>query len=105
MIDVVFCLIESVYQPVESSIYHKLQMVRLYKDPEGEGVFTAHEEAMQVTTVLGVSQPQLSDNESDSLKKKVKQLEDIIVEYKVLCTVIMVCQYAWWQGIWYYIAR
>lgn len=59
-------------------------MVRLYKDPDGENVFTAHEEAMQVTIVLGVGpQPQLGENELDCLKKKVQQMKDIITEYKV----------------------
>ena len=61
------------------------QMVRLYRDPEGETVFTAHEEALQVTAVLGGPQAQLSEcnRELDGLRKKVKQLEDTIVEYKV----------------------
>ena len=57
-------------------------MVRLYKDPKGERVFTAHEEAMQVTTALGGPQAQV-ENEGDLLKRKVQQMEDIIKEYKV----------------------
>ena len=64
-------------------------MVRLYKDPEGEHVFTAHDEAMQVTTALGgpqASSPQLPENEVDLLKRKVQQMEDIIKEYKVIKT-------------------
>ena len=55
-------------------------MIRLYKDPNGETVFTAHEEALQITTVLG--DPQLN-NELNSLRKKIKQLESTITEYKV----------------------
>lgn len=64
-------------------------MVRLYKDPEGEHVFTAHEEAMQITTALGGPQappPQLPENDIDLLKGKVQQMEDIIKEYKVAKT-------------------
>ena len=61
-------------------------MVRLYKDPEGEHVFTAHEEAMQITTALGVPQAmpsQLPENDTDLLKRKVQKMEEIIKEYKV----------------------
>ena len=61
-------------------------MVRLYKDPEGEHVFTAHDEAMQITTALGVPQAtpsQLPENDTDSLKRRVQQMEEIIKEYKV----------------------
>lgn len=55
-------------------------MIRLYKDPKGETVFTAHEEALQITTALG--DPQLN-NELNSLRKTIKQLESTITEYKV----------------------
>lgn len=55
-------------------------MIRLYKDPNGETVFTAHEEALQITTALG--DPQLN-NELNSLKRTIKQLEATITEYKV----------------------
>ena len=60
-------------------------MVRLYKDPKGETVFTAHEEALQITTALGGAQSQFGElsNELNSLRKTIKQLEDTIVEYKV----------------------
>ena len=67
-------------------------MVRLYRDPDGEHVFTAHEEAMQMTTALGGPQqatatPQLPDDDSiDLLKRKIQQMEDIIKEYKVAKT-------------------
>ena len=67
-------------------------MVRLYKDPDGEHVFTAHEEAMQMTTALGGPQqaivtPQLPDDDNiDLLKKKIQQMEDTIKEYKVVKT-------------------
>lgn len=58
-------------------------MVGLFKDPNGETVFTAHEGALQITTVIGGHHPQL-DEELASLRKKIKQLEDTIVEYKVI---------------------
>jgi hypothetical protein len=61
-------------------------MLRLYKDPKGEHVFTAHEEAMQITTALGGPQatpPQLPENDLDLLKRKIQQMEEIIKEYKV----------------------
>lgn len=66
-------------------------MVRLYKDPEGERVFTAHEEALHVATVQlqGAPQspvPQLQESEVDLLKKRVQQMEGIIKEYMVTAT-------------------
>lgn len=57
-------------------------MVRLYNDPEGETVFTAHEEAYQVHNSL----PHISQTwheELASLKRKVEELKDTVVEYKV----------------------
>ena len=57
-------------------------MVRLYKDPNGETVFTAHEEALQITTALGGQLGEVS-SEINSLRKTIKQLEDTIVAYKV----------------------
>ena len=55
-------------------------MIRLYKDPNGETVFTAHEEALQITTALGDAQ---LNSELNSLRKTIKQLEATITEYKV----------------------
>lgn len=64
-------------------------MVGLYRDPEGETVFTAHEEALQVTAALRAA-PQANLQAGDeiqssqaSLAKKVQHLEKIIAEYKV----------------------
>lgn len=65
-------------------------MLSLYKDPDGEGVFSAHDDpaAGQITTVHGIQggpPAQQSDlqGENDSLRKRVKQLEDAILEYQV----------------------
>ena len=63
-------------------------MLRLYKDPEGTTVFSAHEEVSAVpvnSTVQGGNQDLVGDlqEENDNLKKKVKQLEDTITEYQV----------------------
>ena len=65
-------------------------MVRLYRDPEGENVFTAHDEAMQVTGALGgapQAHSQVGENDIESsqvhLKKKIENLEEIVTEYKV----------------------
>ena len=72
-------------------------MVRLYKDPGGEHVFTAHDEAIQITTALGGPQAppsQLPENDIDSLKRKVQQMEDIIKEYKVAKTTYLSLQHA-----------
>ena len=55
-------------------------MVSLLKDPEGETIFTAHEEALQGTIAVG----RLINDDILSVKKKMKQMEDAIVEYKVL---------------------
>lgn len=57
-------------------------MVLLYKDPKGERVFSDNEgEGRQVTMLDGT--PLVSENGVDGLKKKVKQLETMINEYKV----------------------
>ena len=57
-------------------------MVMLYKDPNGERVFSANEgEGRQVTMLDGT--PLDSENDVDGLKKKVKRLETVINEYKV----------------------
>ena len=63
-------------------------MLSLYKDPDGEGVFSARDDPGQVTTVHGIQRgppAQKSDlqEENDSLRKRVKQLEDAISEYQV----------------------
>ena len=57
-------------------------MVLLYKDPNGERVFSDNEgERGQITMLDGTSLG--SENDVDGLKKKVKQLETMINEYKV----------------------
>ena len=65
-----------------------VQMVRLYKDPNGTTVFTAHENAMHmrattstVTAVQGTHH--LLDGENYCLRKRVKELENALVAYKV----------------------
>ena len=65
------------------------QMVRLYKDPDGTTVFTAHENAIHVpdttsavTTVQGTHH--LLDGENNHLRKRVKELENVLVAYKVM---------------------
>ena len=62
-------------------------MLSLYKDPDGEGVFSAHDDPGKITTVHVPGGPpaQQSDLqvENDSLRKRVKQLEDAISEYQV----------------------
>lgn len=54
-------------------------MVSLFKDPEGEKIFTAHVEALQGTTTLG----RLINDDLLSMKRKLKQMEDVTEEYKV----------------------
>ena len=57
-------------------------MVMLYKDPSGEKVFSGNEEEVrQITRLDGT--PLGSESNVDGLKKKVKQLETMIDEYKV----------------------
>ena len=54
----------------------------LYKDPSGEKVFSGNEEEVrQITRLDGT--PLGSESNVDGLKKKVKQLETMIDEYKV----------------------
>ena len=57
-------------------------MVMLYKDPSGENVFSDNEgEVRHITRLDGT--PLGSENNVDGLKKKIKQLETMIDEYKV----------------------
>lgn len=63
-----------------------MQMLGLCKDPDGQGVFSVHEEAMQISTVtvLGGSQKvRIDENENDQLKMRIKQLENLLVKYEV----------------------
>ena len=62
-------------------------MVRLYKDPKGETVFTAHEEALQIATALHRDPP--SNSEVNSLRRRIKQLEATITEYKVDTAIVV----------------
>lgn len=62
-----------------------VQMVMLYKDPEGATVFTAHEAAMQVTILTALPDPPSTHSqEVNGLRRRIKQLEEDILEYKVL---------------------
>jgi hypothetical protein len=63
-------------------------MVSLYKDPDGITVFTAHDVTARTQVTLATMQttsqiPCWSNQEADSLRKRVKTLEKAIVEYKV----------------------
>ena len=61
-----------------------MQMLGLCRDPNGQGVFSAHEEAMQISTMLGGSlKVQIGENENEQLKMRIKQLENLLVKYKV----------------------
>ena len=62
-------------------------MVWLYKDPDGEKVFSHYDDPGRVTAVLSPTsvQTQIGENDIDHLKKKIEQMENIITEY-------MVCQ-------------
>ena len=55
-------------------------MVSLLKDPKGETVFTAHKEALQGTTALG----RLINDDLLSVRRELKEMEDVIAEYKVI---------------------
>ena len=66
------------------------QMVSLYKDPDGARVFAAQEMELhtQVTSVALPTYPRTLSwinhkASSDSLRKRVKTLENAIEEYKV----------------------
>ena len=62
-------------------------MVWLFRDPAGTKVFIAHEGAVQavmVTTVLSGKDNQTQDNDEDrGLRRKVRELENALEEYKV----------------------
>ena len=60
-----------------------IQMVSLWKDPEGKKVFSAHEAAMKITMLAESHSSTQVDQEVDALRQKVKQLKDAVEEYKV----------------------
>ena len=64
-----------------------LQMVWLYKDPEGDEIFSGREDPGQVTVVLAPTgiQSQIGEKDItiDHLNKKIGQMENIIAEYMV----------------------
>ena len=71
-----------------------MQMLSLYRDPEGTTVFSAHEEASAVrinSTIPGGNQAQFGDlqEENDNLKMKIKQMEETITEYQVHIYIII----------------
>ena len=55
-------------------------MVSLSKDPKGETIFNAHKEALQGTSALG----KLINDDLLDMKRKLKQVENVTEEYKVL---------------------
>ena len=75
-----------------------MQMVRLYRDPDGTTVFTAHENAMRITTstaaVLDTYHNTMFDGEINGLRKRVKELENVIVAYKV--TILFILELLLW---------
>ena len=75
-------------------------MLSLYKDPEGNTVFSAHEEvsasAVRInSTIPGGIHAQLGDlqGENNDLKKEIKQLEETITEYQVHLAIVGVLIY------------
>lgn len=58
-------------------------MVMLYKDPNGERVFSCNEGEIGKATMLDGT-PLSSESDVDGLKRKVKHLETMISEYKVI---------------------
>ena len=54
----------------------------LCSDPKGERIFSDDEDAAHVSTMLGGTPP-LREDKVDSLKKKIKNMEDVITEYEV----------------------
>ena len=55
-------------------------MVSLSKDPKGETIFNVHKEALQGTSALG----KLINDDLLDMKRKLKQVENVTEEYKVL---------------------
>ena len=60
-------------------------MLWLYQDPEGDKVFSDHEDPGQVTAALSPTGAlsQVGDSDVDHLNKKIGRMENIIAEYKV----------------------
>ena len=53
--------------------------MRILKDPEGETVFTAHEEALQIMSALD----RLQHDNLISMKKRLKEMEGAVMAYQV----------------------
>ena len=64
-------------------------MIELYKDPEGENVFVqTHSGGEEMSlgnrgTLQSQKDVQLSSNTEDTLRRRIKQLEDILSTYTV----------------------
>ena len=58
-------------------------MVMLYKDPNGEKVFSDNEEEVRQATTKLSGTPVSGENETDILRKKIKHLETMMSEYQV----------------------
>ena len=59
-------------------------MVSLYKDPDGDTVFAAHSEALEIeATFNSQSGRQESQDEVGALKQRIKQLEDELTKHTV----------------------
>ena len=57
-------------------------MVMLYKDPNGERVFSENEEKAKQVTIILAGTP-MGESEVEELKAKIKSLEAEIAEHKV----------------------
>ena len=76
--------------PTAHELYPSLlhyQMVSLYKDPEGDKVFTAHNKTLEIHTVPSCLKLD-TESEVDTLKQKIRQLEDQLKEHVVSTTVV-----------------
>ena len=60
-------------------------MVSLYKDPDGDKVFIAHNKTLEIHSVPSCLKLD-TESEVDALKQKIRQLEDQLKEYVVSIT-------------------
>ena len=61
-----------------------MQMVSLYRDPDGDTVFTAHNNALEIHFTT-MSQRDTDQADVDTLREKIKRLEDQLKKQTVVC--------------------
>ena len=60
-------------------------MVSLYKDPDGDNVFVAHEEVMTCTLETTLHSERQDGQDMDALRQRINYLEDQLAKHNPVC--------------------